>query len=246
MLDAPSGADIMRAGHLLAAVAIFGLALSFAAHADDSDTRNDRVFSPWERKLYDTQVYEIPLWTQRHDTVTRVVVVTASCAFRSDTRVITRRNVNKIGITQDIPVIGQLFGDTPRQGQLTYGNQVGLAYLDHETLYVDLRPRTSLANPDRRLLDALANGPPAGRGAPFAIAPTTPLLASFSVVNRDFEFVIPSANFAAVAPPGKTCGDGVFAHWPALAPLFPQPIGTAHLLTGRLIVLVPPSIIAGY
>jgi hypothetical protein len=236
----------MRAGHILAALAIIGLALSSGARADDSDTRNDRVFSPWERKLYDTQVYEIPLWTQRHDTVTKVVVVTASCAFRGDTRAITRRNVNKIGITQDIPVIGQLFGDTPRQGQLTDGNQVGLAYLDRETLYVDLRPRTSLANPDRRLLDAFANGPPAGRGAPFAIAPNAPLFASFSVVNRDFEFVVPGANFAAVAPPGRPCGGAALAHLPALAPLFPQPIGAAHLLTGRLIVLVPPSIIAGY
>jgi hypothetical protein len=236
----------MRAGHLIAALAIIASALPSEARADDSGNRNDRGLRPWERKLYDTQVYEIPLWTQRHDTASRIVVVTASCAFRGDTRAITRRNVNKIGITQDIPVIGQLFGDTPRQGQLTDGNRVGLAFLDSETLYVDLRPRTGLANPDRRLLDGLANGPAAARGAPFAIAPNTPLFASFSVVNRDFEFVIPSAYFTAVAPPGGACGDGAFAHLPALAPLFRQPIGTAHLLTGRLIVLVPPSIVAGY
>jgi hypothetical protein len=236
----------MRAGHLIAALAIVGLALPSDAVANDSGNSNNRVFSPWERKLYDTQVYEIPLWTERHDIVTKVVVVTASCAFRSDTRAIERRNVNKIGITQDIPVLGQLFGDTPRQGQLTDGNRVGLAYLDRQTLYVDLRPASSLANPGRRLLDALADGPAAERGAPFAIAPNAPLFASFSVVNRDFEFVIRSANFAAVAPPRRPCGDGAFAHLPALAPLFPRPIGTAHLLTGRLIVLVPPSIVAGY
>src|SRR5262245_3289982 len=94
---------------IVPAMALLGLALLSGgrAYADDN-----RTLSPQDRDLYDTQVYQIPLWTERHDMATGVVVLTSSCAFRSNTRAITRRNVNKIGITQDIPVLGQLSGNT--------------------------------------------------------------------------------------------------------------------------------------
>jgi len=222
--------------------ALVGLALLSGGRASADDSR---TLSPQDRDLYDTRVDQIPLWTERHDTATGVVVLTSSCAFRSNTRRITRRNVNRIGITQDIPVLGRLFGNTPRQGQLNSGNQVGIAYLDRRTLLVDLRYSSSLANPDRGLLDKLAAPPSSAENAPFAMAPTTPPFASFSVVNRNFEFVIPTASFTAFAPGDRHCAPGALDHLPSLAPLFPRPIGTAHLLTQRLILLVPPSIIAG-
>jgi hypothetical protein len=219
--------------------------ISSAAFALEPGGKNDRTLSPSDRALYDTQVDEIPLWTDGHAIVTKIVVVTVNCAFRGDTSASTRRNVNRLGFTRDIPLIGGLFVDTPRRGDLNPGNQIGFAYLDGQTLYVDARFISGKGSIDRTLLSALSNGPAAGVNVPFSVAPNAPPLQSVSVVNRDFEFVVRPANFSAVAPPGMRCGDNALSALPSLGPLFGRPLGTAHVVSWRLIVLVPPSIIAG-
>jgi hypothetical protein len=216
-----------------------------AAFALQPGGKNDRALPPNDRPLYDTQVDEISLWTDSYATVTKIVVVTANCAFRGDARASLRRNVNRLGFTRDIPLIGQLFVDTPRRGDLNPGNQIGFAYLDGETLYVDARFISGKGTVDRTLLSALSNGPTAGVTVPFAVVPNAPPLQSVSVVNRDYEFVVRPAHFTAVAPPGMRCGNNALSALPSLGPLFGQPLGTAHLVSWRLIVLVRPSIIAG-
>ena len=76
-------------------------------------------------------------------------------------------------------------------------------------------------------------------GADFITTPE-----NVSVVNRDFQYVIQTGGFTAVAPAGYRCGPDALAALPSLSPLFARPEGTAHLLNGQLIALVRPSIIA--
>ena len=183
--------------------------------------------------------------TDRFDTVTEVVVITADCAFRSNTRNITRRWVNRLGFTRDIPLIGGFFQKTPRAGKLNTGNQVGLAFLAGNTLYIDTRPVTALSKPEPGLLAALARGP-TGAASADLVLPEAQSPDTISVVNRNFQFLIGAGGFVAVAPPGYDCGRNALARMPSLAPLFARPEGTAHLLDGQLVALVKPSIIAGY
>jgi hypothetical protein len=209
-----------------------------------SGNLNDSDNTSWNRRLDDTRVDRIRLHSDRFDTVTRVVLITPDCAFRSGTRAITRRNVNRLGITQDIPFIGGLFGATPRAGRLNASNQVGAAFLQDGTLYVDARPAPGPGTAEAGLLTALASGGAVDSGVTLALAGNAPALANLSVVNRDFQFLLPPSGFEAFAPLGGRCGAGALAALPALAPLFRRTEGTAHLLDGQLMVLVPPSIIA--
>src|SRR5207248_6588105 len=111
--------------------------------------RNSSENTAADRALQGGRLDDIHLVMQgSYATLTRIVVVTPDCAFRGDTSVTRRRNVNKVGITQDMPFIGEFFAATPRQGQLNGGNQLGLAYLDGSTLYVDLRPSGTSQSPD--------------------------------------------------------------------------------------------------
>ncbi len=220
---------------------------SGAARADQpSGNSNDSDNTPWNRRLDDARVDEIRLHTDRYDTVTQIVVVTTDCAFRSDTRAITRRNVNRLGFTQDIPLIGGLFENTPRQGQLNESNRLGLAFLEGEVLYVDIRPEARIDAGDHALLAQLSQGPTGAATADFTIGNGGPAPTSVSVVNRDFEYVLQPGGFTALAPAGYRCDREGLSGLPALGPLFDKPLGTAHLLGGRLIVLIKPSIIAGY
>jgi hypothetical protein len=229
------------------AAAVLAILPSGLRADEPSGNTNSSDNTPWNRRLDDARVDEIKLKTDRYDTVTEVVVITPDCAFRSDTRNINRRNVNRIGFTQDIPLIGGLFENTPRAGRLDGSNQVGLAYLDGNVLFIDTRPTTGAPKPatapDRTLLTALAKGPAGTSSANFAVAGAgSP--ENVSVVNRDFQYVIQTGGFTAVAPTGYRCGMDAMTALPALAPLFEKPEGTAHLLNGQLIALVRPSIIA--
>ena len=64
------------------------------------------------------RVDQIAMTTDRA-IVTEIVVITPDCAYRSDTRNIHRRDVNRIGFTQDIPLMGGFLEDTPRAGRRT-------------------------------------------------------------------------------------------------------------------------------
>ncbi len=208
-----------------------------------SGNTNSSDNTPWNRRLDDARVDEIRLQTDRYDTVTEVVVITPDCAFRSDTRNINRRNVNRIGFTQDIPLIGGFFENTPRAGRLDGSNQIGLAFLEGNVLYIDTRSAAGSAKADGTLLTGLAKGPTGAASASFAVAGAgSP--ENVSVVNRDFQYVIQTGGFTAVAPAGYRCGPNAMAALPSLAPLFERPEGTAHFLNGQLIALVRPSIIA--
>jgi hypothetical protein len=208
-----------------------------------SGNTNSSDNTPWNRRLDDARVDEIRLQTDRYDTVTEVVVITPDCAFRSDTRNINRRNVNRLGFTQDIPLIGGFFENTPRAGRLDGSNQIGLAFLDGNVLYIDTRSAVGSAKAASALLTALAKGPTGAASASFAVAGAgSP--ENVSVVNRDFQYVIQTGGFTAVAPAGYRCGPNAMAALPSLAPLFERPEGTAHFLNGQLIALVRPSIIA--
>lgn len=216
------------------------------AFAQNND-RNPSENTPADRALEVRRLDTIHLAMEdSYATLTQIVVVTPDCAFRGDTGVTRRRNVNKLGFTQDLPLIGEFFADTPRQGQLNASNQLGLAYLGGSTLYIDLRSASRSPTTDRSLLSALSAGPTGGQSAAFATSVAAPPFVGFSVVNRNFQFQVPKANFSAVAPAGIACGKDAMTRLPPLGPLFAQPVGSVHLLNGQLIVLVKPSIIAGY
>jgi len=226
-------------------VLVLALAAAGVQAQQPSGNTNSSDNTPWNRRLDDARVDQIRLQTDRFDTVTQLVVITPDCAFRSDTRNITRRNVNRLGFTQGLPLIGGFFTNTPRSGTLNGSNQIGLTFLRGNVLYIDTRPVTSLGKPDPAMLDALARGS-TGAGAANADLrlPGAESPQSISVVNRDFQFVIQPGRFTAVAPPGYLCGPSALAAMPSLASLFEKPEGTAHDLDGQLVALVPPSIIA--
>lgn len=226
---------------LAAAIVLLG-PLPALAGADDNHEPRDN--GPADRALDDKRVDQIQLYSGQYRTVNQIVVLTANCAFRAGTDQSLRRNANKLGFTQDLPFIGGLFANTPRQGQLNAGNQMGLAYFQGGTMYVDLRYATAPGAADPSLLQALAQGPASG-GQSFVVASGAPALQSFSIANRTYEFVVPLANFSAVAPPGRACADNALASLPSIAPLFAGPLGSAHMSEGRLIILVRPSIVAG-
>jgi hypothetical protein len=230
-------------GILFLAAAMLAVLPSGLRADQPSGNTNSSDNTPWNRRLDDARVDEIRLQTDRYDTVTEVVVITPDCAFRSDTRNINRRNVNRIGFTQDIPLIGGFFENTPRAGRLDGSNQIGLAFLNGNVLYIDTRSAAGSAKADSALLTALAKGPTGAASASFAVAGAgSP--ENVSVVNRDFQYVIQTGGFTAVAPAGYRCDPNAMAALPLLAPLFERPEGTAHVLNGQLIALVRPSIIA--
>ncbi|HSY89380.1 MAG TPA: hypothetical protein VLA85_22645 [Verrucomicrobiae bacterium] len=232
-----------RFGIAFLAAALLAVLPSGLRADQPSGNTNSSDNTPWNRRLDDARVDEIRLQTDRYDTVTEVVVITPDCAFRSDTRNINRRNVNRIGFTQDIPLIGGFFENTPRAGRLDGSNQIGLAFLDGNVLYIDTRSAAGSAKADSTLLTGLAKGPTGAASASFAVAGAgSP--ENVSVVNRDFQYVIQTGGFTAVAPAGYRCGPNAMAALPSLAPLFERPEGTAHFLNGQLIALVRPSIIA--
>jgi hypothetical protein len=209
--------------------------------------RNPSQNTPADRALEGARLDNIPLrMSGSYATLTRLVVVTPDCAFRGSTSINYRRNVNKVGVMQDVPLIGGFIAATPRQGQLNPANQLGLAFIDDATLYVDLRQRYGAANGDRSLLQSLAAGPASAQGAAFSPGSNAPAFMAFSVINRDFQFQVPVTNFTAVAPNGLACAPGAMSALPPLGSLFAQPVGTAHDLNGQLIVMIKPSIIAGY
>jgi hypothetical protein len=227
-------------------LAVGALALGVGDAAAQND-RNPTENSPADRALQGARLDDIHLWmADSYATLTRLVVVTPDCAFRGGTSVNYRQNVNKLGFTQDLPLIGGFFAPTPRQGQLTQANQLGLAYVDNGTLFVDLRQTTAPANSDRSLLGSLTDGPAAARSVAFSPGGSTPAFIAFSVVNRNYQFQVPMTNFSAVAAGGTACAPGAMTRMPPLGAMFSQPVGTAHDLGGQLIVLIKPSIIAGY
>ena len=231
--------QIMLATLLFAACTISSV---WAQTTDRNPTEN----SPADRALQGARLDEIRLsMRDSFATLTQLVVATPDCAFRGSTSVNYRQNVNKLGFTQDLPLVGQFFAPTPRQGQLTGANQLGLAYIDNGTLFVDLRQSFAAANGDRSFLGTLTGSPASAQPVSFSPGGTAPAFIAFSVVNRDFQFQVPIGNITAITP-GMTCAPGAMTRLPPLGALFDQPVGTAHNLNGQLIVLIKPSIIAGY
>jgi hypothetical protein len=237
----------MQARNLVAALLVVWACAVGAGSAMAQNDRNPAENSPADRSLQGARLDDIHLWmADSYATLTQVVVVATDCAFRGGTSLNYRQNVNKLGFTQDLPLIGGFFAATPRQGQLTQANQIGLAYIDGGTLYVDLRQAFAAPGNDRSLLGALTGSPVNAQSAPFSSGGNTPAFIAFSVVNRNYQFQVPVGNFTAIAPGGAACGAGAMTHLPPLGPLFATPVGTAHNLGGQLIVLIKPSIIAGY
>ncbi len=241
----------MQAGKLvwtlLMAIALGGCFAVSAAQAQSDENRNPVENSPADRALQGARLDEIRLsMRDSFATLTQLVVVTSDCAFRGGTSVNYRQNVNKLGFTQDLPLVGQFFVPTPRQGQLTEANQLGLAFIDNGTLFVDLRRSYGPASSDHSLLQTLTGAPASAKGVAFSAGANAPAFIAFSVVNRDFQYQVPIGNFTAIAVDGTACTPGVMTRLPPLGALFAQPVGTAHNLNGQLIVLIKPSIIAGY
>jgi hypothetical protein len=237
----------MRARNVLATLLTVWACAIGADNALAQNDRNPVENSPVDRSLQGARLDDIHLWmADGYATLTQLVVVTPDCAFRGGTSVNYRQNVNKLGFTQDLPLIGGFFAPTPRQGQLTQANQLGLAYIDGGTMFVDLRQAFAAATNDRALLGTLTASPANAQSAPFSAGGNTQAFIAFSVVNRNYQFQVPVGNFTAIAPGGAGCGAGVMTRLPPLGALFAQPVGTAHNLNGQLIVLIKPSIIAGY
>jgi len=237
----------MRTKTLLATLLAVWVCAFGAGDVLAQNDRNPIENSPADRSLQGARLDDIHLWmSDGYATLTQLVVVGTDCAFRGGTSVNFRQNVNKLGFTQDLPLIGGLFAATPRQGQLTQANQIGLAYIDGGTLFADLRQAFVASGNDRSLLGALTGSPVNAQPAPFSSGGSTPAFIAFSIVNRNYQFQVPVGNFTAIAPGGAVCGAGAMTRLPPLGPLFATPVGTAHNLNGQLIVLIKPSIIAGY
>jgi len=237
----------MRTKTLLATLLAVWVCAFGAGDVLAQNDRNPIENSPADRSLQGARLDDIHLWmSDGYATLTQLVVVGTDCAFRGGTSVNFRQNVNKLGFTQDLPLIGGLFAATPRQGQLTQANQIGLAYIDGGTLFADLRQAFVASGNDRSLLGALTGSPVNAQSAPFSSGGSTPAFIAFSIVNRNYQFQVPVGNFTAIAPGGAVCGAGAMTRLPPLGPLFATPAGTAHNLNGQLIVLIKPSIIAGY
>jgi hypothetical protein len=230
---------------MIAAAALLG-GLAPAVADMSGSGGNSRDTNPNQRSLDDTRVDQISLKTDINALVTKVIVMTPDCVFRGGTDGSTRRNVNRLGFTQDLPLIGGLFEQTPRQGDLTEVNQRGLAYLKDGAIFVDLRPSAGAGTPDPGLLAVLSDGPTGSEGQTFAVAAGAPALQSVSVLNRDFEYLVRPSNFAALAPPSRHCGINALADLPPIGSLFDKPLGAVYLTQGRLIIVAKPSIIAGY
>jgi hypothetical protein len=229
----------------IAAAALFGgLAPVRAEMSGSGNEAKDNT--PASQSVEDKRVDQISLKTDINALVTKLVVMTPDCVFRGGTDRTKRRNVNRLGFTQDLPLIGGLFEQTPRQDDLTAGNQRGLSFLRDGTIFVDLRPSAGAGAPDPGLLTALADGPTGGESQVFAVAEGAPALQSVSVLNRDFEYLVRPANFAALAPMGRHCGANALADLPPIGSLFDRPLGAVYLTQGGLIVVAKPSIIGGY
>jgi hypothetical protein len=238
----------MKRAYLAAAIAAAALFGGLApAGADMSGSGAEpKDNTPASQSVEDKRVDRISLKTDINALVTKLVVMTPDCVFRGGTDRSMRRNVNRLGFTQDLPLIGGLFEQTPRQGDITDANQRGLAYLKDGTIFVDLRPSAGAGAPDPGLLTALSDGPTGGESQIFAVDAGAPALQSVSVLNRDFEYLVRLDNFAALAPPGRHCGTNALADLPPIGSLFNKPLGAVYLTQGRLIVVAKPSIIAGY
>ena len=238
----------MMRTYLAAVVVVAALIGGLApAGADMSGSGgNSRDTNPNQRSLDDKRVDQISLKTDINALVTKLVVMTPDCVFRGSTDGTTRRNVNRLGFTQDLPLIGGLFEQTPRQDDLTASNQLGLSFLKDGTIFVDLRPSAGTGAPDPGLLTALADGPAGGESQVFAVARGAPALQSVGVLNRDFEFLVRPGNFTALAPMGRHCGANALADLPPIGSLFDKPLGAVYLTQAGLIVVAKPSIIGGY
>lgn len=230
------------AAAIAAAVFFGGLAPAAADMSGSSNMRDNTPSSQYEDKRVD----QITLKTDINSLVTKLVVMTPDCVFRGGTDRSVRRNVNRLGFTQELPLVGGLFEQTPRQDDLTEANQRGLSYLKDGTIFVDLRPSAGAGAPDAGLLAELTDGPTGGESQTFAVAADAPALQSVSVLNRDFEYIVRLDNFAALAPQGRHCGSNALADLPPIGSLFDKPLGAVYLTEGRLIVVAKPSIIGGY
>jgi hypothetical protein len=229
----------------IAAAALFG-GLAPAVADMSGSGGNPRDNNSGAIGVDDKRVEQISLKTDINALVTKLVVMTPDCVFRGGTDGTTRRNVNRLGFTQDLPLIGGLFEQTPRQDDLTAGNQRGLSFLKDGTIFVDLRPSAGTGAPDPGLLTALADGPTSGESQVFAATEGAPALQSVGVLNRDFEYLVRPGNFAALAPMGRHCGANALADLPPIGSLFDKPLGAVYLTDARLIVVAKPSIIGGY
>ena len=117
----------MRIGKLAwVIVAVF----AFVPAAIAENDRNPSENTPADRALEGARLDTIHLaMANSYATLTQIVVVTPDCAFRGATSVTRRHNVNKVGITQDLPLIGEFFADTPRQGKLNAANHAAAVEL---------------------------------------------------------------------------------------------------------------------
>lgn len=231
----------MRLGNLGLATAVLIAFLANAFAGGNAPVEN----GPADRALQTSRVDQIAISTNDLSAiVTKIVVITKDCAYRSDTGNIRRRNVNTLGFTQDLPLVGGFFGDTPRRQDFSGANQIGLVYLDGATLFADLRPTEGSAGADPSQIMALANAPAGTANPPFTLDMGMPPLTGLSVVNRNYQFLVPGTYFTAVAPPGMVCAKDALATQPSMGTMNDKPVGTAHLTNGEVNLLVRPSILA--
>src|ERR1700688_1225164 len=112
-----SGDESMIRAYLAAAIAAAALFGGLApARAEMSGSGNEaKDNTPDSQSVEDKRVDQISLKTGINALVTKLVVMTPDCVFRGGTDRTKRRNVNRLGFTQDLPLIGGLFEQTPRQ-----------------------------------------------------------------------------------------------------------------------------------
>ena len=128
-------------------------------------------------------------------------------------------------------------------GRLDGSNQIGLAFLDGNVLYIDTRSATEAAKPTpppTGLADRLGEGPDRRRERQFRRR-----RGGFAgkCQRRQSRLPIcdPDRRLHRRRPGGYRCGPNAMAALPVLGPFFERPEGTAHFLNGQLIALVRPA-----
>lgn len=172
-------------------------------------------------------------------TARRVLVLTDAAAYGGSLEgQVTVRDEDKIGIVEDIPLVGGLFRDRLRAQDFDPAQRIGTAYRLDDTLVLDLHmTRITLQTLAARHAES---GSPAG-SASLAL-PNGTTVQSLVAANQKVSYHATAALLRPVTAPGDPGLQALAASEGAA-----QPVGEVYAHEGgHLLTLVRPSILTGW